>query len=84
MYEQLPHERLWPCIRAIESEEEQSVVQKIMASANAITISIGKHLITEFHIVCLPTFVMEKCAIYITPPKTYGAGWGKIFISQIP
>uniref|UniRef100_A0A915HM48 Uncharacterized protein n=1 Tax=Romanomermis culicivorax TaxID=13658 RepID=A0A915HM48_ROMCU len=27
MYEQLPHERLRPCIRAIESEEQQSVEQ---------------------------------------------------------
>uniref|UniRef100_A0A915J0H3 Uncharacterized protein n=1 Tax=Romanomermis culicivorax TaxID=13658 RepID=A0A915J0H3_ROMCU len=28
MYEQLPHEKLWPCIRAIESKEQQSVVQR--------------------------------------------------------
>uniref|UniRef100_A0A915JA96 Uncharacterized protein n=1 Tax=Romanomermis culicivorax TaxID=13658 RepID=A0A915JA96_ROMCU len=26
-FEQLPHERLWPCIGAIESEEQQLVVQ---------------------------------------------------------
>uniref|UniRef100_A0A915JMT3 Uncharacterized protein n=1 Tax=Romanomermis culicivorax TaxID=13658 RepID=A0A915JMT3_ROMCU len=84
MYEQLLHERLWPCIGAIESEEQQSVVQKIMASANAITISIRKHLIMEFRIVCFPTFVKGKCAVYITPPTTYVAGWGEIFISQIP
>uniref|UniRef100_A0A915L089 Uncharacterized protein n=1 Tax=Romanomermis culicivorax TaxID=13658 RepID=A0A915L089_ROMCU len=25
-FEQLPHERLWPCIRAIECEQQQSVV----------------------------------------------------------
>uniref|UniRef100_A0A915I5C4 DNA2/NAM7 helicase-like C-terminal domain-containing protein n=1 Tax=Romanomermis culicivorax TaxID=13658 RepID=A0A915I5C4_ROMCU len=57
MYEQLPHERLWPCIGAIESEEQQLVVQKIMASTNAITISIHEHFIKEFRILSLPAFI---------------------------
>uniref|UniRef100_A0A915KFG4 Uncharacterized protein n=1 Tax=Romanomermis culicivorax TaxID=13658 RepID=A0A915KFG4_ROMCU len=26
-YEHLPHKRLWPCIQAVESQEQQSVVQ---------------------------------------------------------
>uniref|UniRef100_A0A915HG61 Uncharacterized protein n=1 Tax=Romanomermis culicivorax TaxID=13658 RepID=A0A915HG61_ROMCU len=56
MYKLLPHERLWPCIGAIESKEQQLIVQKIMGTANAITISICKHLITEY---CITTETNE-------------------------
>uniref|UniRef100_A0A915HJS7 Uncharacterized protein n=1 Tax=Romanomermis culicivorax TaxID=13658 RepID=A0A915HJS7_ROMCU len=27
IYEQLPHEKLWPCIGAVKSQEKQSVVR---------------------------------------------------------